>query len=219
METYRDVLEHHGIKGMRWGIRRYRNEDGSLTVAGRRKYGSDDYQKVQRLSKKKTKELSNDELRQIAERKELEKKVKGGNEEVNRILLESGLKTLRTAMVVGAAAVGGKYVMNHLPEISGKIAKTVAQSTVNASKETLKVGGEAAKDAAKSLAKAADNVGAKVASTKGARAYVNAVDSARAKVSQGGRAYVNAIDAAREKGTKGGIAYVRAVDKLLKRKR
>jgi hypothetical protein len=33
-----DYLEHHGIKGMRWGVRRYQNEDGSLTEAGRRHY-------------------------------------------------------------------------------------------------------------------------------------------------------------------------------------
>ena len=28
-------LKHHGIKGQRWGIRRYQNPDGSLTAAGR----------------------------------------------------------------------------------------------------------------------------------------------------------------------------------------
>ncbi len=33
-------LEHHGIKGQRWGVRRYQNSDGSLTSAGRARYGS-----------------------------------------------------------------------------------------------------------------------------------------------------------------------------------
>lgn len=35
-------LAHHGIKGMKWGIRRYQNEDGSLTPEGKRKYYSAD---------------------------------------------------------------------------------------------------------------------------------------------------------------------------------
>ena len=30
-------LTHHGIKGQRWGVRRYQNPDGSLTAAGRRR--------------------------------------------------------------------------------------------------------------------------------------------------------------------------------------
>lgn len=32
-----DELQHHGTKGMRWGIRRFQNKDGSLTPAGKRK--------------------------------------------------------------------------------------------------------------------------------------------------------------------------------------
>ena len=30
-----DHLEHHGIKGQKWGVRRYQNKDGSLTAAGK----------------------------------------------------------------------------------------------------------------------------------------------------------------------------------------
>lgn len=32
-----DELYHHGIKGQRWGVRRYQNPDGTLTDAGRKK--------------------------------------------------------------------------------------------------------------------------------------------------------------------------------------
>ena len=31
------VLIHHGIKGQKWGIRRFQNNDGRLTPAGRKR--------------------------------------------------------------------------------------------------------------------------------------------------------------------------------------
>lgn len=34
-------LYHHGIKGMKWGVRRYQNSDGSLTAAGKKRYDRD----------------------------------------------------------------------------------------------------------------------------------------------------------------------------------
>ena len=37
--TY-DEIKHHGIKGQKWGVRRYQNEDGSLTAKGKQRYGT-----------------------------------------------------------------------------------------------------------------------------------------------------------------------------------
>lgn len=44
-------LRHHGVKGMKWGVRRYQNKDGSLTSAGKKRAARD----MSELSKTKQK--------------------------------------------------------------------------------------------------------------------------------------------------------------------
>ena len=50
-------LRHHGIKGQKWGVRRFQNDDGSLTAAGRKRYGDgkgssvEDYQNAIKKTK------------------------------------------------------------------------------------------------------------------------------------------------------------------------
>lgn len=46
-----NALYHHGTKGMRWGIRRYQNKDGSLTPAGQKRYNKE----VEKLKKETAK--------------------------------------------------------------------------------------------------------------------------------------------------------------------
>ena len=85
-------LYHHGVKGQRWGIRRYQNKDGSLTNAGKRKaakmkkeYSNLTGKQLRQLPSKKTSsetpstkkktisEMSDDELREKTNRYILEK--------------------------------------------------------------------------------------------------------------------------------------------------
>lgn len=42
-------LAHHGVKGQKWGVRRYQNEDGSLTPEGKRREDSNDSKPKNRL--------------------------------------------------------------------------------------------------------------------------------------------------------------------------
>ena len=116
-------LYHHGIKGQKWGVRRFQNKDGSLTLAGKNRRGNaaspNDKEKINRknaLKKRRTMPIS--DLKSRIDRLKLERELKNLTEEdlspgrkaVKDILTSAGTKVLTTA-VAGAAAYAVKAAM------------------------------------------------------------------------------------------------------------
>ena len=48
-----EMLMHHGILGMKWGVRRYQNKDGTLTELGKKRYLSEDGKGLSEEGRKK----------------------------------------------------------------------------------------------------------------------------------------------------------------------
>lgn len=121
-------LNHAGIKGMRWGIRRYQNSDGTLTDAGKKRYSknktpkSEDYLRAKALKKKRLSQLSNSELKELNNRMQLESQyrnlkkqnVNAGRKFVQDVAYETAKNTAadyaKKYAKKGIAAVGTKLM-------------------------------------------------------------------------------------------------------------
>lgn len=95
-----DVIYHHGIKGQKWGIRRYQNKDGSLTPAGKKRYADDDPDYTEAHSPKPVSKMSNEELKRRNNRLQMELQYK------NLTKQKSKVKKALDAFIKGGTTIG-----------------------------------------------------------------------------------------------------------------
>lgn len=104
-------LAHHGIKGQKWGVRRYQNKDGSYTDEGRRRRGLSPKKRYEDLTdeeianriKRRQNELKLDEL-------EMQSSIPIGMRYVGGIIKSGATKGLTLAVGGISFAVAKKYL-------------------------------------------------------------------------------------------------------------
>lgn len=134
-------LYHHGILGMKWGVRRFQNKDGSLTSAGKRhleqnskaKQGNNKKKKGHTTNKGKSiNELSDDELRKRINRLELEKRYEALSKKEQKAKMFDGKR-----FVTQVLENSGKVVATQLSTyVMGNMVNKVAQKNIINVKKT-----------------------------------------------------------------------------------
>lgn len=116
-----NYLEHYGILGQKWGVRRFQNPDGTLTEEGKKRY-NDDTPESETWKKDEAKKLSDEELRRRNNRLQSERQYRDlttSQAEKDRAQMKNEIKKdfLKKALLIPVGAVlayaGTKLIKNN----------------------------------------------------------------------------------------------------------
>ena len=109
MSVRTDYLRHHGILGMKWGVRRYQNKDGSLTAAGKKRYSDGTGETDAEATKSKTNPQDSAEKQSLIQKhrsKLIQKYIDEGYSQMDaERLAKQRMQTEAVVAVVGTVAV------------------------------------------------------------------------------------------------------------------
>lgn len=134
--NYTNELSHHGILGMKWGVRRYQNKDGTLTTAGK-------FQKTlgQRIKKAREDEKAyRDKLKKAVKRYDTPAANSRSQSDIKRMKYRSQPLAVRVGKTA-ATTLAGKVFCDMM---TGKISEYKNMSRGQIAKELIKIAGKTA---------------------------------------------------------------------------